>query len=81
MSTPLEIFTLFWNLKTENIGFLMCVPFWFAVFGPIKNPAVFKKVSLDNDAGTISWFGGVDIDPDVLYALSVQLELPMEASR
>ncbi|WP_104371941.1 DUF2442 domain-containing protein [Desulfocucumis palustris] len=50
-------------------------------FERIKNPAIFKKVSVDNDAGTISWFGEIDIDPDVLYAQSVPLELPMEASR
>ena len=37
------------------------------VFEPLKDPAYFARVSVDEDAGTITWPNGVDLDPDVLY--------------
>jgi Protein of unknown function (DUF2442) len=37
------------------------------VFIPLHDPAYFAKVSVDQDAGTIAWPNGVDLDPDVLY--------------
>jgi hypothetical protein len=37
------------------------------VFEPLKDPAYFARVSVDEDAGTIAWPNGVDLDPDVLY--------------
>ena len=40
--------------------------------GPIfetirQDPAVFRRVRVDERAGTIVWPNGADIDPDVLY--------------
>ncbi|MDH7577573.1 MAG: DUF2442 domain-containing protein [Bacillota bacterium] len=49
------------------------------VFEPLKNPAFFRQVRVDPDAGTVVWPNGADIDPDVLYAKSVPLVLPEEA--
>lgn len=38
------------------------------VFEPIRNnPELFRAVRVDEEAGTIVWPNGADIDPDVLY--------------
>ncbi len=38
------------------------------VFEPMrKHPEVFRAVRVDEEAGTIVWPNGADIDPDVLY--------------
>jgi hypothetical protein len=38
------------------------------IFAPIRDdPHVFRAVHVDQDAGTIAWSNGADIDPDVLY--------------
>lgn len=37
------------------------------VFAPLHDPAYFARVSVDVEAGTITWPNGVDFDPDVLY--------------
>ena len=38
------------------------------VFEPIRNDLnFFRRVSVDQRAGTIVWPNGADIDPDVLY--------------
>ncbi|MEX2252574.1 MAG: DUF2442 domain-containing protein [Thermoleophilaceae bacterium] len=34
---------------------------------PLRDPAVFRQVRVDEDAGTIAWPNGVDLDPDALY--------------
>ncbi len=39
------------------------------VFTPFQDPAFFAQVHVDEEAGTIVWPNGVDLDPDVLYAL------------
>ncbi len=38
------------------------------VFEPMRNdPELFRAVRVDDEAGTIVWPNGADIDPDVLY--------------
>jgi hypothetical protein len=38
------------------------------VFEPIRNDAkLFRAVRVDEEAGTIVWPNGADLDPDVLY--------------
>lgn len=37
------------------------------VFELLRDPAYFACVSVDEEAGTISWPNGIDLDPDVLY--------------
>jgi hypothetical protein len=37
-------------------------------FSPLRDPALFEQVKIDEQAGTITWPGDVDLDPDVIYA-------------
>jgi hypothetical protein len=37
------------------------------VFTPLRDPAFFAQVRLDPEIGTITWPGGVDLAPEVLY--------------
>jgi Protein of unknown function (DUF2442) len=37
------------------------------VFAPLRDPAFFAQVRLDPEIGTITWPGGVDLAPEVLY--------------
>jgi hypothetical protein len=37
------------------------------IFGPLRDPALFKEVRLDSDFGALVWPNGADIDPMVLY--------------
>jgi Protein of unknown function (DUF2442) len=38
------------------------------VFEPLRDPALFERVKVDEQTGTIVWPGDVDLDPDVIYA-------------
>jgi hypothetical protein len=38
-----------------------------SIFGPLRDPALFKDVQLDHDFGALVWPNGADIDPMVLY--------------
>ncbi len=37
------------------------------VFAPLRDPAEFANVVLDEVAGTVAWPNGIDLDPDVLH--------------
>lgn len=37
------------------------------LFGPLRDPHVFRQVRVDHDLGTLVWPNGADIDPNVLY--------------
>jgi len=37
-------------------------------FEPLRDPALFEQVKVDEETGTIVWPGDVDLDPDVIYA-------------
>ena len=40
---------------------------WRGVFAPLGDPDFFARVTVDREAGTISWPGGVDMAPEPLY--------------
>jgi Protein of unknown function (DUF2442) len=40
------------------------------VFAPLRDPAFFAQVYVDDEAGTIAWPNDVDLDPDTLYELA-----------
>lgn len=37
-------------------------------FAPLRDPVLFEQVKVDEQTGTITWPGDVDLDPDVIYA-------------
>lgn len=37
------------------------------LFGPLQNPSIFNAVSLDKEAGTLTWPNGADFDPTTLH--------------
>lgn len=37
------------------------------IFEPLRDPARFREVAVDQELGTIVWPNGADICPDVLY--------------
>jgi hypothetical protein len=47
------------------------------VFAPLENPAFFRRVQVDPDAGTLVWPNGVDFCPDVLYHEATGAPLPV----
>jgi hypothetical protein len=40
---------------------------WRGVFEPLRDPAFFARVEVDEEAGTIAWPGGLDMAPEPLY--------------
>lgn len=41
---------------------------WRGVFEPLRDPAYFARVTVDAEAGTITWPNGIDMAPEPLYA-------------
>jgi hypothetical protein len=46
------------------------------VFAAWRYPGEFEKVSVDPQSQTVCWPGGIDLDPDVLYANATGKPLP-----
>lgn len=42
-----------------------------SIFGPLRDPALFRQVIADEDFGALVWPNGADIDPMVLYEWDV----------
>ena len=38
------------------------------VLRTLEDPAIFRRVRVNRDTGTVEWPGGADLDPDALYA-------------
>ena len=51
-----------------------------SVFEPLNDPGFFSQVRVDDDAGTIVWPNGADLDPLVLHSkvtgIPIALDLP-----
>jgi len=40
---------------------------WTGVLAPLDDPGYFAQVTVDQEAGTIAWPGGIDLAPEPLY--------------
>ncbi len=47
------------------------------IFAPLEDPAFFRRVQVDAEAGTIVWPNEVDLDPDVLYSQVTGRPIPI----
>lgn len=64
---PLNVYGLrlwFNNGTTRDVN--LDSELWGPVFEPLRDPAVFRQVSVDHELGTIMWPNGANLDPDVL---------------
>lgn len=76
---PLKNYHLILEFDNDEYRIIDIKPFIKgSVFEPLKNPAFFKQVKVDPDAGTITWPNGADLDPAVLYEKSTPFKLPGE---
>jgi hypothetical protein len=39
---------------------------WGPMFEPLRDPCLFRRVTVDTELGTVVWPNGADVDPDVL---------------
>lgn len=49
------------------------------MLAPLQRPEYFALVRVDEEAGTVCWPNGADLDPDVLYAAAHGLSSPRPA--
>lgn len=49
---------------------------WGEMFEPLRDPAMFRSVALDDELGTVVWPNGADLDPDVLYGRELSADAP-----
>ena len=40
---------------------------WRHLLEPLRDPAIFAKVRVDAESGTVTWPNGVDLAPEPLY--------------
>lgn len=40
---------------------------WTGVLAPLSDPAYFARVTIDTEAGTLTWPDGIDLAPEPLY--------------
>ncbi|WP_423224432.1 DUF2442 domain-containing protein [Candidatus Amarolinea aalborgensis] len=51
------------------------------LFGPLRDPRLFRQVRIDPNLGTLVWPTGADIDPSVLYDWPRQVDAIVQRRR
>ena len=46
------------------------------IFAPLQDPQYCATVKVNSELGTVVWENGADLDPDVLYAIVTQTDIP-----
>jgi hypothetical protein len=54
---------------------------WRGVFEPLRDPDYFARVTVDAEAGTVTWPNGADMAPEPLYAEASQNLSPSAGTR
>ncbi len=68
--TPLEEHALLLTMNNGELRRMDVRPYLeYAVFEKLRGPAFFALVQADH--GTVTWPGGIDLDPDSVYLESV----------
>jgi len=65
---PLDGFVLRLHFTDGLVGEVAVeADLWGPVFEPLRDPGLFRQVTVDPELGTIVWPNGADMDPDVLH--------------
>jgi hypothetical protein len=51
------------------------------LFGPLRDPHLFRQVRVDHDLGTLVWPNGADVDPSVLHDWPQHVEAIVQRRR
>jgi Protein of unknown function (DUF2442) len=51
------------EVRDVDITHLLSTP----AFSPLRDVAMFEQVGVDEQTGTVTWPGNLDLDPDVIY--------------
>jgi hypothetical protein len=80
---PLGEYRLYLRFEdgTEGIVDLAARLAFRGVFEPLRDPACFALVRVDNELGTIAWPNGADLDPDVLYSQLTGIPITLDSER
>src|SRR6266851_7423880 len=62
---PYKLSVMFADGTTQEINFRPVLHG--ALFGPLRDLAVFNAVALDQEVGTLTWPNGADFDPATLH--------------
>jgi hypothetical protein len=66
---PLEDYRLKLTFADGTSGEVdLSAELWGEVFEPLRDPAVFREVRVDEEMGTVVWPNGADMAPETLYA-------------
>lgn len=75
---PLEGYQLFLRFEDGNEGVVdisQLIQFS-GIFAPLQDLATFAQVQIHPELGTIVWQNGADLDPDVLYCIVTESQIP-----
>ncbi len=65
----------------QRRGIDMTDELWGTMFTPLKDPAFFARVRVDEERGTVVWPNGLDLDPETLYDPSLLVSRETEAEK
>ena len=64
---PREGYELRLTFSDGSVGDIdLAEQLWGEVFEPLRDPAVFRRVQVDPELGTVVWPNGADLDPEGL---------------
>lgn len=74
----LDDFVLDLTFDDGKSGILDCKPIIAkgGVFARLRDPEVFRKVSINTELGVVTWDGDADIAPETAYSLAIDAPLP-----
>lgn len=79
---PLEHYLLYLKFEDNQEGVIdisKIIEFT-GIFQPLKELDYFQTVKVNPEWGTIYWDNGADLDPDVLYSIITEQNLPQSSS-
>jgi len=72
---PHQLYLCFEDGVEGTIDIAKIITF-FDIFAPLKDPDYFATVQVNPEIGTVMWENCADLDPDLLYAIVSQTDIP-----